>query len=730
MLQRLLAFLATIACLAATPVAAQGFDTGHLEAQLVRQTQWAAPGSTVHIALVQDIDEGWHTYWTNPGDTGQATALTWTPPAGVRIGEPVWPTPGRILTEAGTDRFMSYAYQGQVVTPVPVEVPGWARPGDSLNIQVAATFYVCSDTLCIPEDARLSLELPVREGRPPLDGRWGAAVSQALASAPQQGAIDARAMLTGGVLTLSFSGEELAGIDADGAYFLPAEPGVIHQAAVQRVERGPRGLTLSVPINERLLVLTRPIEGILATRAGSWRVSAAPGRPLAGSTGQGPAQPAPLQGELGPATDSLGALRALGFAFLGGLILNIMPCVFPILSMKAASLAAAATRPASARVEGLAFLAGVLVTFLALAGLLLVLRAGGEAVGWGFQLQSPAVVAVLALVMLAAGLNLSGLYHVGASAQRLGQDAATSLEGPLARFRPWAGSALTGVLAVLVAAPCTAPFMAAAIGYAVTQPAWLALAVFAALGAGFAAPFVLISFTPRLLRALPRPGPWLARAKAFLALPMYGAALWLGWVFLRQAGASPTIWLAVAAIFVGAALWLYGRRQTAEAEGWRRRPALAGVILLAVLSVAAGTWATLAPRAAGAGSASALASREWSAQAVTAARAEGPVLVNFTADWCLSCKVNEAQALSSRRVAEAIERTGATYLVADWTLRDSEIAAELARHGRSGVPLYLVYPREGAPEVLPQLLSEGAVISALERASEATEPVSTGPAAS
>uniref|UniRef100_UPI0025F8D316 protein-disulfide reductase DsbD domain-containing protein n=1 Tax=Brevundimonas sp. TaxID=1871086 RepID=UPI0025F8D316 len=598
MLQRLLALLFLAVAVLASPAAAQGVDTGHLQAQLVHQTQWAAPGSTVHIALVQDIDEGWHTYWTNPGDTGQATALDWTPAPGVRIGEPVWPTPERILTEAGADRFMSYAYQGRVVTPVPVEVPAWARPGDSLNIQVAATFYVCSDTLCIPEDARLSLELPVREGRPPLDGRWGSVISQTLAAAPQHGAVEATAMLTGGVLTLSFAGEDLAEIDADGAYFLPAEAGVIHQAAVQRVERGTRGLTLSVPVNERLLVLTRPIEGVLATRAGSWRVSAEPGRPLPGSTGRGPAEPAPLQGALGQPAGGLGALQALAFAFLGGLILNIMPCVFPILSMKAASLAKAAARPASARLEGLAFLAGVLATFLVLAGLLLVLRAGGEAIGWGFQLQSPAVVAVLALVMLAAGLNLSGLYHVGASAQRLGQDAAASLEGPLARLRPWAGSALTGVLAVVVAAPCTAPFMAAAIGYAVTQPAWLALAVFAALGLGFAAPFVLISFTPRLLRALPRPGPWLGRAKAVLALPMYGAAMWLAWVFLRQAGAGPTAWLAVAALGAGLALWLYGRRQTAEMEGWRRPPAAAVIAGVAVLAVAGPAQAPRGPPAA------------------------------------------------------------------------------------------------------------------------------------
>ena len=358
-----------------------------------------------------------------------------------------------------------------------------------------------------------------------------------------------------------------------------------------------------------------------------------------------------------------------------------------------------------------------MATFLVLAGALLMLRAGGEAAGWGFQLQNPAVVAGLALIMLAAGLNLSGVFHAGASAQALGAEAGKSLEGPLARVAPWAGSALTGVLAVVVAAPCTAPFMAAALGYAATQPATTALAVFVALGFGFALPYVLVSFSPAILRALPRPGPWLSRTKAILALPMYGAGFWLGWVFWRQAGSTPTLILIAAGLILTAALWLYGRRQTAELQGWRRLPDIAGIAVLGGLALGGLVWAGTAPRTAPEAG-SVLASQAWSAERIAALRAEGrPVLVNFTADWCLSCKTNEATALSSRRVTEALEQTNAAYLVADWTLRDPVIAAELARHGRSGVPLYLVYPADGgAPEILPQLLTDGIVASALERA--------------
>ena len=717
MFSRLLALLFLIGVLVPLPVAAQAVNTGHLEARLVRQTEWAPPGSTVYVAVVQDIDPGWHTYWINPGDVGQATDLRFSPPPGFEIGEPVWPLPRRILTVAGQDRFSSYAFEGRVVTAIPVAVPAFAQPGTSVPIRLQATFFVCSDTLCIPESAVLSLEVPIREGRPPLDDQWGGVVSRALDTAPQPAAIEGRVSTAGGMVSFAFTGDELAGIEADGAYFLPDRPGVIDQAAAQRIERGPRGLILTAPAAQTLVPLSGPVSGILSTAAGAWRVRLEAGPPPTGSHGLGPAQPAALNGPLGAVEPGPGLMQAILFAFLGGLILNVMPCVFPILSMKAASLAGAATRPTSARAEGLAFLTGVMVAFLALGGLLIALRAGGEAAGWGFQLQNPAVVAGLVLVMLAAGLNLSGVFHTGASAQRLGTEARESLEGPLAHLSPWAGSALTGILAVVVAAPCTAPFMAAAIGFAAVQPAPVALSVFSALGLGFALPFVLISLSPALMRALPRPGSWLETAKAVLALPMYGAALWLGWVFWRQAGITAALILGGTALVATLALFLWGRRQRAEMQGWRRPPSLVVTAAFAFLAVGGLVWASVAPRdvtAAG----DALSGDAWSPERLATLRAEGrPVLVNFTADWCLSCKTNEAAALSSRRVADALEGTNAAYLVADWTRRDDAIAAELARHGRSGVPLYLVYPADGdEPEVLPQLLTDGMVAAALERA--------------
>ncbi|WP_035303548.1 protein-disulfide reductase DsbD family protein [Brevundimonas aveniformis] len=716
MFARLVLLVLALACLTPFPAMAQPVDTGHLQAQLVPQTRSVVPGGMVYVAVVQDIDPDWHTYWINPGDVGQATQLVWHPGPDVEIGEAVWPVPARILTVAGEDRFSSYAYEGRVITPIPVAVPAFATPGTSLPVRLSATFFVCSDTLCIPESAELSLELPVRSERPELDRRWGALINQALAVAPAEGDISGRVSSTTGVVSFAFAGPALEGIDADGAYFLPDRPGVIDQAAVQRVERGPRGLILSAPAAQTLVPLTGSVSGILATSRGAWTVNLTAGPPPAGSFGRGSAQPASLTGSLDPSA-GIGLWAALGLAFLGGLILNIMPCVFPILSMKAASLAATSAQPQAARREGLGFLIGVLLTFLALAGVLLTLRSGGEAAGWGFQLQNPAVVAILALIMLAAALNLSGVFHVGAWAQRLGAEAGDSLEGPLARIGPWAGSALTGALAVVVAAPCTAPFMAAALGYAVTQPAGTALLVFAALGLGFATPFVLIAFSPMVISVLPRPGPWLSRTKAILALPMYGAALWLGWVFWRQAGPGPVLVLTGTAAIFAAAAWVYGRRQTARLEGWTYPPSPVVLAILICLSGVGLVWAATAPREV-AGAGADLGAEAWSTERLTALRAEGrPVLVNFTADWCLSCKTNEATALSSRRVADALARTDTAYLLADWTRRDDRIGAELARHGRSGVPLYLVYPADGGdPEVLPQLLTEGRVVSALEAA--------------
>ncbi|MBX9576376.1 MAG: thioredoxin family protein [Caulobacteraceae bacterium] len=685
---------------------AQPRATERIEAELVSMSAWATPGSTLMLAVRQDIQPGWHTYWRNPGDSGGATTLDWRLPTGFTAGDIVWPLPER----QRLGELMNYGYSGVVYLPVPVQVPADAAPGSRQTFTVTALFLVCSAEMCVPDELELSLALPVAPGAAADTGHAGP-IRQVLETSPRPAPIAARITLgDDGRPLLTAAGTELEGVTR--AYFFPFEGGLLDHAAAQAGTRGPDGLTLTLTPGRGFGTVARPLAGVLDTDLGAFEVTAQPGEPLPGTSGGGVLAE---KTEAGGAA-AVGVLTALGLALIGGLILNLMPCVFPILAMKAASLAAAAHDAPRARRDGLAFLAGVLVAFVALGGALLALRAAGQAVGWGFQLQSPGVMAGLTLLMLAVGLNLSGVFHVGAGLQ------AAAGSGPLSRLPGGVGAFFTGVLAVVVAAPCTAPFMALALGAALVMPWPVALLVFAMLGLGLALPYVAVSFSPAVLRRLPRPGPWMERLKGLLAFPMYGTALWLAWVFSRQAGAEALALLFAAALLVAFGLWLAGLNQSARAEG--RAAVLSAVAATLALfgGVAlAGTSTMLPAPTAGAEGpgATTLPSQPWAAEAVAAARAEGrPVLVNFTADWCVTCKINERAALSSGRVGQALEAANAVYLVGDWTRRDDVIAAELARHGRSGVPLYLLYPAGGGePRILPQLLTEGTVVRALEETS-------------
>jgi thiol:disulfide interchange protein DsbD len=693
------------------PAMAQPVQTGHIEVELVAQEAGAAPGATVYVALRQKIQPGWHTYWRNPGDAGDATRIVWTLPPGWTAGDIVWPTP----EQSRVGPLLDFAYTGEVLLPVPITVPADARVGSIVTLKAAAAFLVC-EQVCVPEDAVVTLTLPVVAGMPDADPKWGAKVAETLAKAPKPAGLKAVFNLQGGVLKLAVTGAALKGADVSGAFFYPYSGKVIEHPPHQAIDRGPEGLTLSLTPGYDFTQGTPPTElsGVLALNGAAYEVTATAGTIPPGAGGLGaPAAPVKAAGA------SLSLPLAVAFAFLGGLILNLMPCVFPILSMKAASLTAHAHDAGKTRVQGLAFLAGVVVTFLALAGLLIAVRAGGDAVGWGFQLQSPPVVAALSLLMLLVALNMSGVFEVGASVQGVGSGASGAGLG---------GSFLTGALAVVVAAPCTAPFMAGALGYALTQPPLVALAVFLGLALGFAAPFVLLAFIPGLLARLPRPGPWMDVLKKGLAFPMYATAAWLAWVFSQQTGSIPLALILAAAVLTAFAAWLYGLAQARKIAGKGAvvpfvlaALSLAAVVALVVAAVrAAPAASTAAADVAAAPSGPSLAAEPWSPERVKALRAEGKVvMVDFTADWCVTCKVNEGAALKGQRLADAFKASDAVLLRADWTKRDAVIAAALAEHGRAGVPLYLVYPKGGGePAVLPQLLTEGLVIEAVEKAAK------------
>jgi thiol:disulfide interchange protein len=671
---------------------------GHVELELVPSVAAAAPGSTVHVAVTQKIAPGWHTYWKNSGDAGQPTRIAWTLPSGVTAGEIVWPKPHRMPER----QLMTYGYDTSVTLPVPVTIPASAKPGTTVSLKARVDYLVCSD-ICIPEGADLSLDLPVaaKAGAP------DPTVAAALSLAPVAGGLTATTRREGNAFKLSLAGPALKGVDAAEAYFYPDDSALLVHASQQAIERGPDGLTLTLPVKPT--AKTEAISGVIDTRAGAFVVSASPGPAPAGSTGLGAAQAAAtVKAETPPAVTpppSSGFLTAALFALLGGLLLNLMPCVFPVLSMKAASLAASAHDPVEARRDGLAFLAGVLATFLLLATVLIIAKAAGQSFGWGFQLQSPPVIAGLALLILGAALNLSGVFEVAGGFQGAG--------GSLSRKSGPAGAFFTGALAVVVGAPCTAPFMAVALGYALSAGAVPTLAVFALLGVGLAAPFVALSFSPALLRRLPRPGPWMDGLRRLLAFPMYATAAFMIWVFTQQTGQDGLGGLLAACVLLALALYLFGRTQTAWTAGKAR---VVGLVLAAVAVVAALVVGAQASRSVAAATAEEAGSVPYSAEKLAALRAEGkPVFVNFTAAWCVTCKVNERVALTSGKVAEALKRTGTVYMVGDWTRPDPAISAALAAQGRNGVPLYLVYrPGRDEPQVLPQILTPETVVGALE----------------
>jgi thiol:disulfide interchange protein len=688
----------------ATGALAQPVNTGHLTAELVSSSRGIAPGQTIHVALRQQIQKDWHTYWRNPGDSGEATKLTWTLPAGWSTSGFTWPTPHRLPVGP----LVNYGYSDEVLLPLSLTAPADAKPGSTVTLTAKAQFLVCAD-ICVPEDADLTLALPVTEAPAAADPQWSGKIAKALADAPKPAGLAAAFEKQGEVVKLAITGAALKGADLAGAYFFPFSGSAIDHAKPQAIERGPEGLTLTLtPGYGFQSGDVQELGGVLALEGKAYEVTATAGPLPAAAAGLGP-PPVKLAASEGA---GLGLLSAVTFAFVGGLILNLMPCVFPVLAMKAASLAGHGGAHGDARRQGLAFGAGVMATFLALAVALIAVRAAGSEVGWGFQLQNPTVVAALALVMLAVALNLSGVYEVGTSLQGVGSG--------LAARGGVTGAFFTGVLAVVVAAPCTAPFMGPAIGWALIQPPAASIAVFLGLGLGFALPFVAVAFVPALINRLPKPGPWMDIFRKALAFPMYGAVAWLVWVLTVQAGSDAVPRILGAGILLALALWIAGAAQRQHAVGARHTGLAALAALLGIAAVTGGAvWPQYAEAGAANGSGAAeLDEQTYSPEKLAALQAEGrPVLVNYTAAWCVSCQVNDRVALSTKAVSEALARNNAVYLKADWTKRDPQIAAELARFGRAGVPLYLVYgAKGGGPDILPSLLTEGIVVKALDRA--------------
>uniref|UniRef100_UPI0038BAEC98 protein-disulfide reductase DsbD family protein n=1 Tax=Novosphingobium sp. TaxID=1874826 RepID=UPI0038BAEC98 len=656
----LAAIFATTVALALSISPAQA---NHITASLVAEKP-GARGGEIMLAVTMQPEQGWHGYWLNPGDAGLGLTLDWTLPKGAKAGDLQYPVPQTLLVQG----LMNHVYEHAYAVLVPLTVPADAQAGTTLPISAKAQWLACTETICVPEQATLQGTVTVGEG--PADARfsgWRAALPAPLDRA--------------GTFTTTANGLSLAipfpaTARVEDPHFFIAGDGLVDYAAPQVFRRKGDLLIVDLP-RAKVPSAERPglISGVLSLGegAGGIALTAKPGPVPDGGT--------PLTGTAAFSATTL-ALAILG-ALAGGLVLNVMPCVFPILSLKALALARGNSH--HARREGLAYAAGVILACLALGAAMLALRAGGEQVGWAFQLQEPGVVAVLLLLALAITANFAGLYEMpGLSVER----GAGSM-----------GAFGTGLLAAFVATPCTGPFMAAAMGAALVLPTWAALAVFAALGLGLALPFLLLGFVPPLRRLLPKPGAWMEKFRQVMALPMGLTALALGWLAWRLGGAT----FAAAAVALGAGVVV-----ALAFAGKRQRKGLPVARLLAPALLALGATAYLAtPHLADARrttEAGLLDAQPFSEAALASARASGkPVFAYFTADWCLSCKVNEGVAIEREETRDAFRKAGVVVLVGDWTRRDPEITRFLGEQGAAGVPLYLWYPARGEPQKLPQV---------------------------
>ena len=663
-----------------------------VQAELLAEPSSIERGRPFWVAVRLRMKEGWHTYWRNPGDSGLPTTLAWTLPQDWKAGEIAWPYPS--VHKQGD--LVNYGYDDQTLHLVPLEVPAGIEGEHTVKAQ--AKWLVCAD-ICIPGQAELSLTLPVAEIATS-DPVWSPRFLDARARLPQAEPLAGTFEVAGNEVRLRVDAVELAGVA--GVEFFAHADDLVNHGARQRVALEGTVARFAQEQSLHFGAVPQTVEGVLVVQGSekyAYTVVATPGEVAT------VAAPAATVASKSAAADAQpGMWLALGFALLGGLILNLMPCVFPVLSIKAVSVIESRRNdPAAERLHALAYAGGAVLSCSAIALVLVLLREGGAQLGWGFQLQAPAFVAFLAYLMLALGLSLSGLVQFGTSLMGVGQELVE--QGGFSR------SFFTGVLAVVVASPCTAPFMGTALGFALTQPAYVALPVFATLGLGLALPFLLLGFFPALGAWLPKPGHWMETFKQLMAFPLYLTVVWLLWVLGRQTGIDAVALVAMGLVLLAFALWLWG----APPRGAPR----------AVLALAAGLGALallahpairiLEVRAPAATATAGTAQSEpYSDARLAELRAEGRmVFVNFTADWCITCKVNEKVVFQNAEVRRVLAEKNVAWLTADWTTPDPAITAALERFGRSGVPLYLLYPPVGEPEILPQVLTPDLMIEAV-----------------
>lgn len=650
------------------------FNTGQSSVTLLTESNQVGGEETLLVGLEFNLSPGWHTYWENPGDSGEGASIKWNLPSGFKASTILWPGPKRIPVEP----LMTYGYEDKALLLTEIKSP--KEFSNPVKISAKINWLTCKD-ICIPQEGQVDMTLI--KG-PKVANQFTSKLKEVALTVPKNFPSPYRVSVINEKIFLQFEKEGSRNISE--AYFFPKEYGLVNYTADQKLERNDNSFSLELSSAE-VQLKTNTLKGVLKLKVDGIKEFYTLDLPLEKNTNN------PLV--------TISLLTAIIFAFLGGIILNAMPCVFPILSIKILSFIEQSQGSKEKLFHhGLVFSAGVLTTFLAVSALLIFLRASGEAIGWGYQLQSPWVVSLLIYLFVVIGIVFMGNIVLGSSFGNLG----TLVQNQ----KDLTSSFFTGVLAVVVASPCTAPFMGPALGLALLQPGLKSIVIFLALGIGFSLPYLILSIYPQLLSKLPKPGEWMQTLKQIMAFPMWASALWLAWVLSSQVDMQSVFAVLLGALLIALGLWLMEKTQNSASI--LRRLTLIFSLGLMIFSI----W--LLPIASDNNSPG-LKNEEnaFSVQKLNSLRSEQKmVFLNFTADWCITCKVNEAIALNQDKVKKVLDEKNIIYLKADWTRKDPEIASMLASYGRTGVPLYLLFPSQGDPIILPELLTEDLLLDFLK----------------
>jgi len=668
--------------------------------ELVSDVEAVAAGQPFEVALHFRIQPHWHIYWKNPGDSGIPPSVKWDLPPQVNVGDIHWPTPERIETPP----LVSYGYSNEVYLLMPVTFPTTWKEGVALPLKGHVDWLVCQE-ICIPARADVALNVLVKDGGSPFNSKQSA-FQRTKASWPKESLpFSVRASTSGSQLFFHID-HSFATLSK--ALFFPERLGDLQNAGDQEWLVDKTEARLSLAVDTQSQQKLSQIKGVLVFFSENSKSEEAYEVDL--PVDRNPSTTSAAN----PGATTMTAVhptlwQMIAFAFLGGLILNLMPCVFPILSIKILGFVEQAGKSKHhLRNHGWAFFAGVLASFWVLAGALLLLRAGGEKLGWGFQLQSPLFLFSLITLLFFMALSFLGVFEFGQSFGGVG--------GSLASKSGYSGSFFSGVLATIVATPCTAPFMGSAVGFALTEPPTSALLIFTSLGAGMAFPYLALSYFPQLLRFLPRPGRWMETLKQFMGFPLLATVIWLVWVFSFQVGMDGVLRLMMGLLLFSIAAWIYGRTKPGDKRIWFPRTATGVALVLGLYLGVAGTRQTPMERVTTAQS-DGMAWEPYSPTRLKELHAKGtPVFLDFTAAWCVSCQVNEKVVFSSSEVRRRFQELGIVGMKADWTNGDEQITEMLASFGRSGVPFYLLYDKNpnAQPKPLPEVLSPGIVLDALK----------------